>query len=120
MGTAARGIELGVPFADNAILQREKPLPRPSLLGIAGQWRGLQQRYLCFALFDTRDGMLGRSLATVDLLIDLSPRLPHLAANRQGKGGFPKFLLRLNGGRELGDGSRRDNHALVIKIGGDP
>ncbi|CAN5880667.1 hypothetical protein BH11VER1_BH11VER1_31090 [soil metagenome] len=28
--------------------------------------RGMQQRYLCFALFDTRDGMLGRSLASVD------------------------------------------------------
>lgn len=28
--------------------------------------RGMQQRYLCFALFDRRDGMLGRSLEGVD------------------------------------------------------
>ncbi len=28
--------------------------------------RGMQQRYLCFALFNRRDGMLGRSLAGVD------------------------------------------------------
>ncbi|HQZ65874.1 MAG TPA: DUF6288 domain-containing protein, partial [Planctomycetaceae bacterium] len=28
--------------------------------------RGMQQRYLCFALFDTRDGMLRRSLDGVD------------------------------------------------------
>ena len=28
--------------------------------------RGMQQRYLCFALFDRRDGMLGRSLEDVD------------------------------------------------------
>ncbi len=28
--------------------------------------RGMQQRYLCFALFDTRDGMLSRSLKDVD------------------------------------------------------
>ncbi|MFZ9690707.1 MAG: DUF6288 domain-containing protein [Phycisphaerales bacterium] len=28
--------------------------------------RGMQQRYLCFALFDRRDGMLGRSLDGVD------------------------------------------------------
>ncbi len=28
--------------------------------------RGIQQRYLCFALFDTRDGMLRRSLDGVD------------------------------------------------------
>jgi len=28
--------------------------------------RGMQQRYLCFALFNSRDGMLGRSLEGVD------------------------------------------------------
>jgi len=28
--------------------------------------RGMQQRYLCFALFDRRDGMVGRSLEGVD------------------------------------------------------
>lgn len=28
--------------------------------------RGMQQRYFCFALFETRDGMLGRSLEGVD------------------------------------------------------
>jgi hypothetical protein len=33
---------------------------------VAGDPRGMQQRYLCFALFDRRDGMIGRSLAGVD------------------------------------------------------
>lgn len=32
----------------------------------AGDPRGMQQRYLCFALFDRRKGMLGRSLEGVD------------------------------------------------------
>lgn len=31
-----------------------------------GDPRGMQQRYLCFALFDRRDGMVGRSLEGVD------------------------------------------------------
>ncbi|MGI9428221.1 MAG: DUF6288 domain-containing protein [Bythopirellula sp.] len=44
----------------------------PALLGMLAQQapesdpRGMQQRYLCFALFNTRDGMLGRSLNGVD------------------------------------------------------
>lgn len=44
----------------------------PDLLGMLTQWnpesdpRGMQQRYLCFALFNRRDGMLGRSLDGVD------------------------------------------------------
>jgi len=44
----------------------------PTLLGMlaeepdAADPRGMQQRYLCFALFDRRDGMLGRSLEGVD------------------------------------------------------
>ncbi len=33
---------------------------------VAKDPRGMQQRYLSFALFETRDGMLGRSLASVD------------------------------------------------------
>ncbi len=44
----------------------------PDLLGMLTRWnrssdpRGMQQRYLCFALFNRRDGMLGRSLDGVD------------------------------------------------------
>jgi hypothetical protein len=44
----------------------------PKLLGMLAQRdpesdpRGMQQRYLCFALFNRRDGMLGRSLDGVD------------------------------------------------------
>ncbi|MHC4409429.1 MAG: DUF6288 domain-containing protein, partial [Planctomycetota bacterium] len=40
-----------------ALLAREEPESDP---------RGMQQRYLCFALFNRRGGMLGRSLAGVD------------------------------------------------------
>jgi hypothetical protein len=40
-----------------AMLAREDPESDP---------RGMQQRYLCFALFNRRGGMLGRSLAGVD------------------------------------------------------
>jgi hypothetical protein len=44
----------------------------PDLLGLLATTdpmsdpRGMQQRYLCFALFNRRDGMLGRSLEGVD------------------------------------------------------
>lgn len=33
---------------------------------VAGDPRGMQQRYLCFALFDRREGLVGRSLEGVD------------------------------------------------------
>lgn len=44
----------------------------PELLSMLAEYdlqadpRGMQQRYLCFALFNQRDGMLGRSLEGVD------------------------------------------------------
>ncbi len=49
----------GMPALPDLLLMLAQPAE-------AADPRGMQQRYLCFALFDRRDGMLGRSLDGVD------------------------------------------------------